>query len=486
VAPEPSHPEPRDQALILGGAVVILAIFLADLQVEQVGTAIGMLYVTPILLGLWIRLRVYPIAAAALATLLTMIDLVVGWSDPAHASVYINRPLMTLTFWVTAILVVRFRMLQDLASSRLKQLEDLKYAIDQAAIVATTDVSGRITYVNDTFCAISQYSRDELVGHDHKLVNSKYHSPEFFRELWRTIARGEVWHGELRNRAKDGTVYWVDTTIVPFLNDSGKPYQYTAIRSDITQRKVAEGKLREQEALARLGQMAAVVAHEVKNPLTGIRAAIEIMRSRRKDNDPEAPVMREIVTRIDGLHELIRDLLLFASPRPLRMTAIELRPLLQDVASALRNDPQYAEITISIDGPEVTTVADRELLRAALFNLYLNAAQAMAGRGLLSVTMRQEGSEVHIEVRDTGPGVKPELRDRIFEPFFTTKARGGGLGLPMSARSMSLHGGSLTLECPPEGGTIMHVRLPRTVPSPARVAETVAVGPTAAAPVRVD
>ena len=341
----------------------------------------------------------------------------------------------------------------------LRGLDELRYALDQAAIVATTDQRGIITYVNDKFCEISQYSRQELLGQDHRIINSGYHPKEFIRELWRTIAGGQVWRGELRNRAKDGSFYWVDTTIVPFLDGQGKPRQYLAIRSDITARKHAEAQLREQAALSHLGQIAAVVAHEVRNPLAGLRATLQVFE-RRFTEARDRQVFAAMIARIDSLNEKVEDLLLYARPKPPRPQTVDVCALSREVAAAASAATGNAgpPISIAADAP-VNAFADVDMLRAAMLNLAINARQAAAGQPV-EIQVAAGDGVCRISVCDRGPGIPPDVRDRMFEPFFTTRPGGTGLGLAIVKRLVEIQDGAVRLVDRPGGGTIAEVTVP--------------------------
>jgi PAS domain S-box-containing protein len=361
----------------------------------------------------------------------------------------------------------------------LKEIADIRFALDQSTIVAITDQRGIINYVNEEFCRISKYSREELLGQDHRIINSGYHPKEFIRNLWTTIASGQVWKGELRNRAKDGSIYWVDTTIVPFLDEDGKPYQYVAIRHDITQLKLAEEQIRQQTIelqraaqLSFTGELAAGLAHEIKNPLAGIQGAVDILIRRREANDPEREALegvRHQVQRIDGT---VRALLDRARPRNLKLTRTSLTVLMQaavDLARAqlVGRGKDRVQIEFVPPAEDIFLVVDCGQIEDAVLNLMINAMEAIEDDG--KVTLRiyrvapddQETREIAvIEVSDNGRGIEAQDLANIFSPFFTTSKGGTGLGLPAVRRIARVHGGGVDVKSTLGEGSTFIIRLP--------------------------
>jgi len=206
--------------------------------------------------------------------------------------------------------------------------------------------------------------------------------------------------------------------------------------------------------------MAAVIAHEVKNPLAGVRGAIQVIGGRLPAGSKDAAVVKEIVNRLDALNELMKDLLLFARPPQPRPTLVDVAALIRTTADLLSADPAFKGIAVEIEGAPPALAADAELLKIVFQNLLMNAAQAMQGRGAVQVMLEPLDGVCRVTVRDSGPGIPADVRERIFTPFFTTKARGTGLGLPTAKRIVEAHGGSIGVYCPPGGGTTVEVRLP--------------------------
>jgi PAS domain S-box-containing protein len=336
-------------------------------------------------------------------------------------------------------------------------LEQIRYALDQSAIVAITDQRGIITYVNQQFCDISKYPREELIGQDHRIINSGHHPKEFIRGLWRTIAQGNVWRGELRNRARDGSIYWVDTTIVPLLDAAGKPVQYLAIRSDITQRKAAEQQLADQAALAQLGQLATVVAHEVRNPLAGVKGSLQVLRSRVNTEPEDRQVIDAMISRLDVLNAKVEDIMRFAKPRTPVIEAVALRPLLVDAVASARAGEGSVEIHVPDTGAVIR--ADREMVRAALLNLLMNACQSGSVEPI-EVAVAEENGYCRVDIADRGAGFGDIDPERLFEAFHTTKKSGTGLGLAIVRRLVSLQGGAVTLARRDGGGAVATLTLP--------------------------
>src|SRR3984957_17504850 len=251
---------------------------------------------------------------------------------------------------------------------QLKELADQKFALDQHAIVAVTDVQGTITYVNEKFCAISQYSKDELIGQNHRILKSGYHSNEFFEQMYHTLANGKVWHGEIKNRAKDGSTYWVATTMVPFAGSDGKPRQYVSIRTDITETKLAA------ETLAR-------------QALKLSRQAEELTRSRQALETQTLVLQSE--TRYRGLLEAAPDAMVVVNPEG------------EIVLLNVQAEKRFGYSRDELLGQKVKNIIPDGFAERLIADGTRSAADALAqqiGTGIELTGRRKNGSEFPIEI----------------------------------------------------------------------------------------
>jgi two-component system sensor kinase FixL len=333
-------------------------------------------------------------------------------------------------------------------------------AVDAILVI---DHHGLVEAFNAAAERLFGYAAAEVLGRNVNLLMPEPYHSEHDQYVSRYLTTGEkriIGIGrEVTALRKDGTTFPVRLSVGEMTIHGER--KFTGILHDLTPRVALETQLREQAALTRLGEMAAVVAHEVKNPLTGIRGAVQIIGGRLPAGSRDAEVVKEIVARIDALNDLMKDLLLFARPPQPRLAPVDPLPLLETVAGFVRQDPGARAITIRVDGPSDTIMADSELLKLVIQNFLLNAVHAIAGPGSIQVAVSSNGSMCRMTVTDTGPGIPAEVREKLFTPFFTTKARGTGLGLSTAKRFVEAQGGTIAIECPPEGGTSVTIELPR-------------------------
>jgi PAS domain S-box-containing protein len=343
----------------------------------------------------------------------------------------------------------------------LKEMTDFKFALDQSAIVAFTDEKGIITSVNDNFCEISKYSREELIGQDHRILNSGTHSKEFFKELWRRIGTGHVWKGEIQNRAKDGSIYWVDTTIVPFIHENGKPYQYIAIRNDITERKRTEEIIHRQDKLAAVGQLAAGVAHEIRNPLTSMRGYTEFLSL--DETDPQRKEFLDIILdEIERVNNIVEEFMVLAKPKAIELEEKNIIPVIKNVVSMLEFEARKRNVRLHLECQEeiIQVECDENRLKQVFLNFIKNGIEAMPNGGDLIVRTSINNQNVQISIQDTGVGISEEKLKKLGEPFYTTKKNGNGLGLMVSFKIIESHNGRVYVESELNKGTTFNILLP--------------------------
>jgi two-component system, LuxR family, sensor kinase FixL len=347
---------------------------------------------------------------------------------------------------------------------RLRSSEERWRAIVESAVdaIIVIDGDGCIEALNPAAERLFAYTEQEAVGRNVSMLMPSPYREEHDGYLTRYLREGHariIGIGrEVTGRRRDGATFPLHLSVGEMIVAGER--KFTGMLHDLSERKRLEQQLREQDALARLGEMAAVLAHEIRNPLAGIRGAMQVMASRQDAASKDVAVTKEIIARVDTLAELMQDLLLFARPPQPRPGPVDLKSLIDITVELISQDPAVGGVRVRIDGSAPRVTGDAELLKIVFQNLLINSAHAMGGRGELQVSLTWSGTRCGVAFTDSGPGIPPEIREKIFAPFFTTKARGTGLGLPTAKRLVEAQSGTIAIECPVAGGTIVTVHLP--------------------------
>lgn len=366
-------------------------------------------------------------------------------------------------------------------------------ALDKYAIVAITDRRGDIIFVNDRFCEISGYSREELIGKNHRILNSRVHPGEFFHDLWRTIAKGQAWHGEICNRKKDGGLYWVDTTIVPLIGANGKTEQFVSVRYEITERKAAEEERRLMlEALAERsqaaeaatvakGQFLAAMSHELRTPMNGVIGMLDLLMKTDLDDDQRLRASTAL-SSARSLLTILNDILDFskleAGNIQLEVIPFSPRELVNDVAALIAAEANEKGLTLAVainPGVPERIEGDPTRIRQVLINLLGNACK-FTEQGEIMCRASYDDGALRLEVRDHGIGLSEDQQTRVFrrfeqgDPSITRRFGGTGLGLTISKDLVELMGGQMGVASSLGAGSTFWFEIPAAV---AVAAETV-------------
>ncbi|WP_073371290.1 PAS domain-containing protein [Flavobacterium fluvii] len=354
----------------------------------------------------------------------------------------------------------------------IREISDYKYALEESAIIAITDQKGFITHVNDNFCKISKYSREELIGQDHRIINSGHHSKEFIKELWGTIAKGKVWKGEIKNEAKDGSAYWVDTTIVPFLNEYGKPYQYVAIRSDITKRKNGEEELNRyantlEIANRQLVDFTNIVSHNLRGPMVSISAFLEFLKE-TDDKEDQKELIENMTNTINHLNAVFEELIETVQVKQdteIKLDEIVLKEAMDKVLLGFEIQTKLHNANIHFDFDEAPVVKyPHKYLDSLLLNLISNAFKYKSPTRppVIKVKSEAKNGNIVLSVSDNGLGIDLEKhKDSLFKirKTFHDHPEAKGFGLFMTKTQIEAMGGTIWAKSTLNEGTTFFVEM---------------------------
>jgi PAS domain S-box-containing protein len=361
----------------------------------------------------------------------------------------------------------------------LVQQELLARAIEQISeSIFIADLEGQLVYVNNAFCASTGYSKEELKGSGANILKSGAQDQAFYEEMWANLIAGNVWHGRMTNRKKDGTLFKEDVTLSPVVDDAGTITNYLALKRDVTREESLERELQQAMRMEAIGSLAGGLAHDFNNILSVIMGFSHIAKSRLEPNHPVQADIDQILAGGDRAVDLVKQVLIFSRGESRQQfRSLKVQYIIKEVVKRLHSTlPSHIELKENIDSTCGPIQADPGLIHQLLINLCTNATQAIGNKaGVITISLSQHvGREVRVLqksgdtrpgrylkliVEDTGCGMDKKMLNRIFDPFFTTRSKehGTGLGLAVVHGIVKKHRGEIYVESTVGKGTAFNI-----------------------------
>lgn len=379
-----------------------------------------------------------------------------GWLQLHGLSQGLFGPELGVTLMVQSCIVIGTVIILFTArtASRFERASRILVpAIEQSSdVVIITDAKGTIEYVNNAFVQVTGYGKSEAKGASPRILKSGEMPVELYGKLWQTILAGNVFYGNMTNRRKSGELYLAEIAISPIKDACGRIQNFVAIQKDITEKRRMERMVMQSDKLAAIGQLAAGVAHELNNPLSGIMGFAQLLLEDASLSAQQREDLETILTQSKRCRAIIQNLLQFSRPKQPTWEAVRLAEITRATLQLMLYELSTSGIQVDTDlndaAPPVR--GDPGAIQQVLVNLLTNARHALEGRPQprLSIRLEAEDGTVRLRVEDNGPGIAPDVMDKIFDPFFTTKApgKGTGLGLAICHTIMKQHSGRIAVE----------------------------------------